>query len=124
MSPGSVCFYNSCCWKFHSEVLLFAIKPVGDQKIAGFSIVEGKLWPAYVYFPVPFQRNKGPLIFAHVWVPDKVWSVETCNHGEGAPWGAGGLDAPSSPAGQFGLVSSAPGPLWVLRGQIVSKWGP
>lgn len=33
-------------------------KIFGDQMKAAFPIVEGKLWPAYVYFSVPFQRTK------------------------------------------------------------------
>lgn len=75
----------------------------------------------------PLSENKGPLIFALVWVPDKLWSVETYSHGKGASGVLGALRprpeaSPLAPAGQSRLVPSAPGPLGVPWKQIMSKW--
>lgn len=55
--PGSVCFYHSCGWKFHSEVS-FAVKLVGDQKTAGFSIVEENGGQPVFIFLSPFRETE------------------------------------------------------------------
>lgn len=55
--PGSVCFYHSYGWKFHSEVL-FAVKLVGDQKTAGFSIVEENGGQPMFIFLSPFRETE------------------------------------------------------------------
>lgn len=121
---SSVCFGNSRCWQFCPEILLFAKEPVTDQRRAGFSVVEGKLWPAHVYLPVLFQRTKGLLIFLAphgsqtnpgLWDPAVIVGEHPGCRATQRP--------PRLLPGQSVVGASAPGLLQVLRELVVGESG-
>lgn len=57
----------------------------------------------------PLSEKQRSIHFFRVWVPDKLWSVETGSHGEGASWvlGAQRPLIPSWPV-RVGVLSSRP----------------
>lgn len=56
--PGRAAFVIQVAGSFTLKYYCL-LKNLLEVKLrAGFSTVEGKLWPAYVHLPVPFQRTK------------------------------------------------------------------